>query len=278
MQEKPLTIQGLGLPPYEVDEFGLRYMGDAYNLLESMTPHSVHAVLTDPPYQICIANEDWDIDPLPIDWLAYHFDRVTNPDGHVFVFCSDHQFGDWYRELGKYFTKLCKFAWCKDNPAQLKNKKLKDFADGVELAIHASNGNSYFNQIDDILNHNDHPTLLGKKRAKKGDGSSLHPTQKPIPLLDQILNGIAREGDLILDPFAGTHSLAKAARERNLRYITSDITPYCCWNPELHNQQQFNSPEAVRMREKFAKEIKKFLESRRINIQDEAPLPDSTSS
>jgi DNA modification methylase len=230
-----VSIRIQGHPPYEEDRFGRKYRADAYDFLESMAPHSVHAVLTDPPYQIGIANQDWDIKPLPIDWLAYHFDRVTRPEGHVFVFCSDLQFGEWYCELSKYFTKLCKFAWCKGNPDQLKQDNLKEFADGVELAIHASNEASYFNQTKGILNHNDHPTLLGKKRAKKEDGSSLHPTQKPIPLLKHILRGIGREGDLILDPFAGTHSLAKAATEMKMRYITSDITPYYYWNTELYD-------------------------------------------
>ena len=219
-----------GSPPYEEDDFGRRYHADAYSLLESISPQSVHAVLTDPPYQIGIADQAWDMEPLPIDWLAYQFDRVTKSDGHVFVFCSDLQFGDWYRELGKYFTKLCKFAWCKKEPLQLKQDNLKDFADGVELGIHASNEDSYFNQKTGILNHKLTSVLRGKGRAKKGDGSTLHPTQKPVPVLEHILEGIAREGDLLLDPFAGTHSLAKAAKNKGMRYITSDAMPYHYWN------------------------------------------------
>lgn len=220
-------------PLYEEDAYGRKYHTNAYALLECMDSHSVNAVVTDPPYEINIENQEWDRKPIHIDWLAYQFDRVTKPGGHVFVFCSDLQFGGWYQELGKYFTKLRKFAWCKTNSKEGRQPSIKDFAESTEFALHASNEDSYFNQVDIIHNYIETGALQGNARAKKGDKKSLHPTQKPQSVLKHILKGIAREGDLILDPFAGTHSLAKAATDVNMHYITSDITPYYYWNKEL---------------------------------------------
>lgn len=50
----------------------------------------------------------------------------------------------------------------------------------------------------------------------------IHPTQKPVPLLKMLINRITRPGALILDPFAGSCSLAVAAHETRRRYLCID--------------------------------------------------------
>ena len=47
----------------------------------------------------------------------------------------------------------------------------------------------------------------------------IHPTQKPIGLLRMLIERITRPGALILDPFAGSCSLAVAAHETRRRYL-----------------------------------------------------------
>jgi len=231
-----LVIYGHG--PWVDDKHGRRYQMDAYSLLECLGPHCVDAVVTDPPYAIDIKGHEWDRKDIYIDWLAYQFARVTKPTGHVFVFCSDLQFGDWYKELSLYFTKVRKFAWCKTNPEQGKMPALKDFAESVELAIHASNDDSYFCQEEAILNHIVTPRVQGRQRSAKapdkktGKRKALHPTQKHLDVLDQIVCAMTEPGDTILDPFAGTHSTALAAANRGRRYLTNDLTPYYWWVDE----------------------------------------------
>lgn len=46
-----------------------------------------------------------------------------------------------------------------------------------------------------------------------------HPTQKPLRLLRYILEAHTKEGDLILDPFAGTGTTAVACKHTNRHYI-----------------------------------------------------------
>jgi site-specific DNA-methyltransferase (adenine-specific) len=53
--------------------------------------------------------------------------------------------------------------------------------------------------------------------------SRVHPTQKPVRLLERLLALVGKEGDLILDPFAGSCSTAIACINTNRNYICCEI-------------------------------------------------------
>lgn len=50
----------------------------------------------------------------------------------------------------------------------------------------------------------------------------VHPTQKPLTLIKRLLLASSNEGDLVVDPFAGSGSTAIAAMHLNRNYITID--------------------------------------------------------
>jgi len=52
-----------------------------------------------------------------------------------------------------------------------------------------------------------------------------HPTPKPEALLERIILATSNEGDLVLDPFAGSFTTAVVARRLNRRWICCDIEP-----------------------------------------------------
>ncbi len=51
-----------------------------------------------------------------------------------------------------------------------------------------------------------------------------YPTQKPIALLERIINASSNEGDVILDPFCGCGTALDAAQKLNRQWIGIDIT------------------------------------------------------
>jgi len=51
-----------------------------------------------------------------------------------------------------------------------------------------------------------------------------YPTQKPLPLLERIINASSDEGDVVLDPFAGCGTTIDAAHKLGRRWIGIDIT------------------------------------------------------
>ena len=59
-------------------------------------------------------------------------------------------------------------------------------------------------------------TPPGEKRQGK------HPTQKPLYLLERILEASTEPGELVLDPFCGSSSTGVAAKALGRRYIGID--------------------------------------------------------
>lgn len=51
-----------------------------------------------------------------------------------------------------------------------------------------------------------------------------YPTQKPVALIERILQASSNEGDIVLDPFAGCGTTIAAAQKLNRRWIGIDIT------------------------------------------------------
>ena len=49
--------------------------------------------------------------------------------------------------------------------------------------------------------------------------SSIHPTQKPVRLLERLLNLVAKQGDLVIDPFSGSGSMAEACTNLGLNFL-----------------------------------------------------------
>ena len=62
------------------------------------------------------------------------------------------------------------------------------------------------------------PICSGKERLKDDNGDKLHSTQKPVELMKRIILTSTNEGDLILDPVAGTGTSGFAASLLNRRF------------------------------------------------------------
>ncbi len=63
------------------------------------------------------------------------------------------------------------------------------------------------------------PYLNPKAKERTG-----YPTQKPVLLLNQIINIATDEGDLVLDPFCGSGTTCVSAKSLNRNYIGIDIS------------------------------------------------------
>ena len=63
------------------------------------------------------------------------------------------------------------------------------------------------------------PYLNPKAKERTG-----YPTQKPVLLLNQILNIVTDEGDLVLDPFCGSGTTCVSAKSLNRNFIGIDIS------------------------------------------------------
>jgi len=98
-----------------------------------------------------------------------------------------------------------------------ENKKVTKFKTSVQDTGSSSRAENVFaafrrgGQESDII------------RVVKNVYKAIHPTEKPVRLLERILSVLSDEGALVLDPFCGSGSTCEAARNTGRNYIGVEI-------------------------------------------------------
>ena len=112
---------------------------------------------------------------------------------------------------GNYYTDFlppssCWVVWDKENGDN-------DFAD-CELAWCS------LNRAVRLCRYRWAGMLQGNMKMKE---ERIHPTQKPLPVIEWILNKFTKDGDLICDPFMGSGTTAVACHKLNRRFIGFEL-------------------------------------------------------
>lgn len=220
--------------------------GDSLEILEAMDPEQFDMIFADPPYflsndgvtcksgrMVSVNKGRWDRSQgveenhqFNLRWLAA-CQRLLKPNGTIWVSGTHHvsySLGFAMQTLG--FKVLNDIAWFKVNPPP--NLSCRYFTHGTETIIWAArDGESKYTfnyktmkemnggkQMKNLWN------IMSPRKAEKSFGK--HPTQKPIKLLDRIVQAASNEGDLILDPFCGSSTTGLAALQNGRRYVGID--------------------------------------------------------
>ncbi len=212
---------------------------DCLEYLKTIPDNFVDLVVTDPPYNVSQKSNiqykglnivknfgDWDFgfDPLPV---LKELKRVLKPKGEIYVFCSTKQIPLYISEFEKnwFFRNL--LVWNKTNPPPRISKTNYLFAN--EYIVYAINekgmpSKSTFNFSKQNEMHNIFitPSLQGKERLKE-NRKAIHPTQKPLSVLNKLIEVSSNEGDIVLDPFMGIGSTAVACKELGRSFMGCEL-------------------------------------------------------
>ena len=247
---------------YRLDEALNRViLGDALEVLEKLPEETFDMVFIDPPYFLQLpkrelkrwkaktvvdgVSDEWDkfasfaeYDRY-IDALLRLVQRVMKPNATVWVISTYHsifRIGRIMQDLG--YWMLNDVIWVKTNP--MPNWLGVRFTNATETLIWAVKDKGAkkhtFNKaaakafgIGSVgANVWVLPICTGGERLKDGQGKKLHSTQKPVELLRRVILVSTNEGDLILDPVAGTGTTGVVAKaldrnfvmiERSSRYV-----------------------------------------------------------
>ena len=120
--------------------------------------------------------------------------------------------------------------WQKPNPMPRNRDRL--YVTSCEFAIWATKGKGWtFNRQRDTYENTifKYPIVNHKQR--------IHPTQKPVELIEDLIKIHTNENDIILDPFIGSGTTAIASLNTNRNYIgfEKDITYYNLANERIKN-------------------------------------------
>ncbi len=99
----------------------------------------------------------------------------------------------------------------------------KPYPIGTTVADNALNhGVGGYNEAA-VLRYLDQPDNVMPVGYQPGEGG-LHPTQKPIRLMSCLIEMTTKEGQLVLDPFAGSGTTLVAAKQLGRRYLGFEIS------------------------------------------------------
>lgn len=212
---------------------------DCFNALKDIPDNSIDLILTDPPYNIApystgnikfdwrsdINNDvaEWDLEPLKPEYLINEFKRILKPKGNIFIFCSYNIIGDYHRVFDPEFDTFQFMVWHKTNP--VPNFRKSSFLNSCELIVSCWNKGHTWNFTTQKEMHNfvESGICMGSERIKDKNGKNLHPTQKPLTVLEKIIKIASNEGDVVLDCFNGVGSTGEAALKLDRKYIGIEL-------------------------------------------------------
>lgn len=212
---------------------------DCFKIFKEIPDNSIDLILTDPPYNLAhystgnlsfnwrtdINNDiaEWDLRLLQPSALATEFKRILSPKGNIFIFCSYNLLGEYHRAFDTEFDTFQFMVWHKTNP--VPNIRKTSFLNSCELIVSCWNkGHTWnFTNQKDMHNFIESGICMGRERIKDENGKNLHPTQKPIAVLEKIIKIASNENNIVLDCFNGVGSTGEAALKLNRKYIGIEI-------------------------------------------------------
>jgi site-specific DNA-methyltransferase (adenine-specific) len=216
--------------------------GDCLEIMETIPDCSINMILADLPYGTTQCKWDSVID-LQKMWLQY--ERIITPNGAI-VLTAQTPFD---KVLGSSNLKLLKYEWIWEKssatghlnakkmpmkahenvlvfykkPPVYNYQKTEGHERKVSKAEHKINckESDIYNKGQKLTNYDSterYPRSVLKFSSDK-QKSKLHPTQKPILLMEYFIKTYSNEGDIILDNTAGSGTTGIACINTNRKYI-----------------------------------------------------------
>lgn len=215
--------------------------GDCLELMKDIPNKSIDLILCDLPYGT--TQNKWDT-VIPFDKLWAQYNRIIKDNGAILLF-SQMPFG---ANLIMSNPKMFRYEWIweKDNSTGFLNankmplkkhenilvfyKHLPTYnpqkTKGTPYTCKQGHGSSSWNYNEEqgghttINNGDRYPIdIIEFQRDKDG----LHPTQKPVALLEYLIKTYTNEGDTVLDNCMGSGSTGMACKNTNREFIGMEL-------------------------------------------------------
>lgn len=212
--------------------------GDCLELMKDIPDGSVDLILCDPPYGTTDCK--WD-SVLPFDKLWGQYDRVLKPNGAVVLFAAQPFTTELIMSNKKAF-RYC-WYWIKNQPTGFTYARYQPMRKVEDICVFYKKMPTYNPQgLREIENPKPRKFEPGKGgelwtlRSRKGEYTNrftnwpknvleyngergLHPTQKPVPLLEYLVRTYTNPGDTVLDNCMGSGSTGVAVKQVGGRHF-----------------------------------------------------------
>ena len=208
------------------------YNGDCLEYMKDIPCNSIDLVVTDPPYEMShskggctnkeMANKwrgnikagntimNFDSTIKFKDWLPEIY-RILKDGSHCYIFCNDKNMQELLNESTKCgFKESNILVWVKNNATPNRY-----YMKNLEFIVFLYKG-----KAKPITN-------MGSKCAitvaNINGKSKLHPTQKPVDMLELFITNSSNENDTVLDPFMGSGGVGVACVKVNRNFVGIEL-------------------------------------------------------
>lgn len=213
--------------------------GDCLEKLKEMPDKSIDFVLTDPPYGTTSCK--WDV-IVPLTPLWLELKRVTKDNAAIVLFAGQPFTSTLICSNIRDFKYV--WTWEKTNPTGFLNAKKQplriiedicvfykkqtfynpQFTTGKPYKQKSGRATeNYGSQVPVVTENIGNRYPVNKLRFSKASDEKLHPTQKPVALLEYLIKTYTKEGDTVLDFTMGSGSTGVAAKNLNRNFIGIEL-------------------------------------------------------
>lgn len=200
------------------EKYKAKYIiGDSIDILNKNVFEPISLFLSDPPYGMDFKSgfdydNKWDkIDNDKIEETLIVLDKVfeaskkhLKDDAHIYIFGNPNEMEKIKPIFNKYFKLKNILIWDRE---VIGMGDLKTYGRSYDIVLFG------YNETWKDLNGNRDRDILRFNRV--APNNLIHPTEKPLDILEYLIKKSTNEGDYILDPFAGSFSTCKAAKNIN---------------------------------------------------------------
>lgn len=219
------------------------HKGDCLELMKDIPAGIVDAIITDPPYGTTACKWDSVID---FELMWEHLNRIIKPNGAIVLFGSE-PFSSalrmsniknykydwvWHKNMGGNFLAAKKQPMKQHENISvfynktttynfIKEKRLQSGLDRVKSSSVKGGGSKEESiygkrkRVEKKYEDLRYPQTVQKFNVERG----LHPTQKPISLMEYLIKTYTNENETVLDFTMGSGSTGVAAKNLNRNFI-----------------------------------------------------------
>ena len=209
------------------------FHGDCLKLMKDIPDKSIDLILTDPPYGTTACK--WD-SVIPFEPMWEQLNRIIKPNGAIVLFGSE----PFSSVLRMSNIKNYKYDWVwKKRPVNFLNAKKQPLKETENILVfnskiyypqglipcHKTNKRSNSTEtngkhgLSNISEYTNYPKQILKFIGERG----LHPTQKPVALLEYLIKTYTLEDETVLDFTMGSGSTGVACANTNRNFIGIEL-------------------------------------------------------
>lgn len=220
------------------------YKGDCLEIMDRLISDGVvvDAIITDPPYGTTACK--WD-SVIPFDEMWLRLNKLIKPNGAIVLFGSE-PFSSLLRVSN---LKNYKYDWIWDKkiPSGMCNAKIMPMKQSENISVFIKGKNFYnpqmakrdipiksggmtgslsagakgLKKLETKVYDTKYPTThLVFDKIRKG---SLHPTQKPVALMEYLIKTYTNKNELVLDFTMGSGTTGAACKNLNRKFIGIEL-------------------------------------------------------